>query len=387
MFYDGTFVWDMSVRTVLSKIQDMVCPRNLVYMPSRLYKYYSFNREEGKTYNEGRLCGGVYMSSPLDFNDPCDCQLSIVNNTTERELDKGDGWLENKLEELGYTKEEIPKMAKQLENDEEFTIEEVYNRQLEKLGVLCLSETYIDTLMWGYYAHNEGYCIEYDTRELVERLVIGYVNQLDYRTTALLYEREDYKTEPLQRKSTHTPSRSELRYIKRFNERILPQITNRYLLDKGNNEATLHFVQNVFLKRFAGGRMKYSCYLKSTKPALFFDNKKKSSRYKYFKKTNVWKHEKEFRIIASLGGNFSIDLGTDIIRKVYLAYNIKSLDAVKIAKWMNEFKMEAPLYIMRRNEDYSLSAEPINKELLAAMNYKEEAEEYLWGLRRLKFKK
>ena len=380
-FVIAQYIGDMSVRVFLRNIQDRICPRDLIHIPSRLYKYYSFNREEGKKYNEGRLSGSIYMSSPLDFNDPCDCQLSIINNTSDRVCDKGKGWLEYKLEELGYAKEMISAKMRMLESGDDATVEEVYYHQLEKLGVLCLSETYSDTLMWGYYAQNEGYCIEYDTRELVERLVIGYVNQLDCRTTELLYEGNNYKTEPLQRESTHKPSRRQLQYVKRFDARILPLITNKFLLDKGEDAATLHFVQNVFIKRFAGGRMVYSRCLKNTKPTLFFDNKKKSSGFKYFKKTKDWKHEKEFRIIASLGGKFTINLGTDIIKKVYMAFNIKSIDAIKIARWMNELKVEAPLYIMRRTEDYSLGAVQINRELLASKNSKE-ADEYLRDLRR-----
>ena len=353
---------------------------SLLHMPSRLYKYYSFN----KKYTEGRLSGSVYLSTPLDFNDPCDCQLSIDNNTKKRVHQKDEKWLEYKLEELGYAGAEIKSKAENLLRDDEATVYGVYKSQLERLGVLCLSGTYSDTLMWGYYANNEGYCIEYDTDLIVERLVIGFVNRLDYKTTELLYVKEDYKKNPLLRKLKNKPTREQQLYIRRFDASILPAITNTFLLSQGDNGAILNFVQNAYIKRFAGGSIKYTSNLKASQPTLFFDSRNAKSKTKYFRKTSAWKHEKEFRIVVSLGGKMGIDMGKDTIKNVYLGFSIHAKGAKKIAVWMDKLGVDVPLYIMRKADDYSLCAEQIEKDMLISLKPKK-AEEYLKQLRKLKW--
>lgn len=353
---------------------------SLLHMPLRLYKYYSFN----KKFTEWRLSGGVYLSTPLDFNDPCDCQLAVDNNTKRRVHQKGKKWLEYKLEELGFTDDEIKCKAEMLLDDDEATVYGVYKSQLERLGVLCLAGTYSDTLMWGYYANNEGYCIEYDTDKIVERLVIGFVNGLDYKTTELLYKNEDYKTDPLLRESKNKPTAEQQLYVQRFDICILPVIKNAFLLGQGDDDAILNFVQNAYIKRFAGRNIKYTSNLKASRPTLFFDSRNTKSKTKYFKKTSAWKHEKEFRIVVSLGGRMGINIGKDAIKNVYLGYNISTKDARKIAVWMDDLGVDVPLYIMRKADDYSLCAEQIDKDTLKSMKQKE-AEEYLNLLRKLKW--
>lgn len=61
-------------------------------LPSKIYKYYSFNQD----LNKKRVTGYIYLASPLDFNDPYDCQLAVVNNVEDKE----DLWIKRKLKEL-----------------------------------------------------------------------------------------------------------------------------------------------------------------------------------------------------------------------------------------------------------------------------------------------
>lgn len=43
---------------------------DLYNLPTRLFKYYPYDNK----LNAKRFTGVVYLSSPLDFNAPCDCQ-------------------------------------------------------------------------------------------------------------------------------------------------------------------------------------------------------------------------------------------------------------------------------------------------------------------------
>ena len=65
------------------------------HIPDKLFKYYSFDEK----FNESRLTGRVFLSTPFSFNDPSDCRLGIENNFKEKSRTKD--WLYAKLEEVG----------------------------------------------------------------------------------------------------------------------------------------------------------------------------------------------------------------------------------------------------------------------------------------------
>ena len=118
---------------------------DLLHLPTRLFKYYRYDDK----LNAKRLTGEVYMATPFDFNDPCDCQRDVINNAVQRESVKGSGWLLRKLVELNYSKAEASIRAKSLLVDDTYKYD-VYKRQLERVGILCLTPNHADTLMWGY---------------------------------------------------------------------------------------------------------------------------------------------------------------------------------------------------------------------------------------------
>ena len=351
---------------------------NLLHTPPHVFKYYRYD----DSLNDKRFASEVYMSSPLDFNDPCDCQRDVINNATDRIKSKGREWLDNKLLELGYSQVEAHEKAEQLLNDDERIKYEVYKRQLERVGILCLAGTYTDTLMWGYYASNEGYCIEYDITKIVERLVVGFVNELDTVTTQKLFDKDNYGIDPKKRDPKKI-TEEQLQFVKQFDNRIIPKVTNNLLLEKTPNEI-INFLQNVFLKRFSGANIDYSVKMDGSPSTLFFDNANKVSWTKYYKKTNVWKHEREFRIVVSLGGRMAICIGADCIKNIYLGCNIKTKNVLDVITLMNKHKLRAGLYKMRRMENCELCAEPIDAVLLRTMTC-DDADEYLRKVCRLRW--
>lgn len=68
--------------------------------------------------------------------------------------------------------------------------------------------------------------------------------------------------------------------------------------------------------------------LESKKPKLFFD--KESIKDKYYKKIKDWKHEKEFRITISLGGNTVVDIGNECVKAIYLGYGMEESKVIHI---------------------------------------------------------
>ena len=335
---------------------------DLFNLPERLYKYYRYDNY----LNEKRLTGEVYLASPLDFNDPCDCRRTPVNNAKKmdekRRSDNPEGgWLELKLQELGYDKREVSKLAVSLKESGD-NLDVVYRKQLEKVGVLCITQVPDNPLMWGYYTDNKGFCIEYDKQKIVQRLVIGFINALDYKLTEFLYEDKRYMDDPSERCRNTQSAMESIPHAKKILDNCIDEIKNGYLQEQATPVGMRNFLLNVMLKRFVGKEIEYCDDEKicSYSPTLFFEEENKGSHHKYFEKTKPWAHEREFRVVVSLGGRKSISLGIDIIKAVYLGCNTPKENIVQIAYMLASRDVECKLYIMKRNDRCMLEAVEID---------------------------
>ena len=318
-------------------------------LPDKLYKYYKFDTQ----YNESRLRGDIYLASPLDFNDPCDCQLPPHNNL--RDVSRDEKWRVLKMQELGYSKNAANMIATSLYNGDEH-LEEVYKKQLENLGIFCVAQCFDNSLMWGYYADNDGFCIEYDTKEFVKSLIVGVVNTLSYELTKLLFTNKKYKIKPKERsKDTHEKY---IEWAEGFQlADSVKKVTNSFLNEQKDDEAVANFLTNFLLKRIAGNDI---CYvekdiIKEFSPTLFFVKRNEESENKYFIKSISWQHEAEFRIIVSLGGRKTVSLGKDIIKNVYLGCNTPLEKIMQIAHFLAINKVNCNLYMMKRQNNCELS--------------------------------
>lgn len=322
---------------------------DILNLPSKLFKYYKYDSE----LNEKRLKGEIFLATPFDFNDPCDCQRDVINNSSAREKAKHKGWVCNKLEELGYSKSDSLKISKSLLKDDTYKYE-VYKKQLEKVGILCMTSNVADSLMWGYYANNDGYCIEYDTKKIVHQLVIGYINKLDYETTRRLFQKDRYSEDPAKR----TPSLTieQLNSADIFTATDITLITNGYLAELGDTQIIMNFIKNIYHKRIAASDIEYGVAPDGSPSNLFFDRGNNSSKTKYYKKTSIWEHEQEFRFVVSLGGRFVVNLGVDIIKNVYLGCNMKNEKVIEIAYIISKIGLKCGLHKMKRLKNCGLQA-------------------------------
>lgn len=102
-----------------------------------LYRYRFYNDKNLDSLKNNYL----WMSSPLDFNDPFET-VKIIN-------------LQEKIEELGFSPE----------------IEQNHQEAIEKSKILCLCKSSRNLLMWSYYADGlKGFVIGYDQHKLLESL-------------------------------------------------------------------------------------------------------------------------------------------------------------------------------------------------------------------------
>lgn len=329
---------------------------NIFNLPSRLFKYYGYDIK----LNAKRLSGEVYLASPYDFNDPCDCQREVINNAKERIEKKGEGWLRHKMKELGYNEKESQNVADSLLKDDS-KVNEVRKKMLERLGILCLTQNRSDSLMWGYYASNEGICIEYDTDRIVSNLVIGYINKMSYTTTRFLYSDDEYKKLPAERdKSLKSAILEKAENI--IKKTDLKRISNMFLEEQEDKLSVLYFTRNVLLKRIYARSIIYNVAPSGDPSPLFFNKGDKMSETKYFKKTKTWSHEKEFRFIVSLGGRLPINIGKDCIKNIYLGCNMSNERIAAIVYLMTQNNLNAGLYKMNRLKNGGLRPQKVNWE-------------------------
>lgn len=322
---------------------------DILNLPKRLYKYYRYD----SSLNENRLKGEVFLATPFDFNDPCDCQRDVINNSATREKSKYKGWVCNKLQELGYSKGDSLRISKSLLMEDTYKYD-VYKKQLEKVGILCLTSNKAESLMWGYYANNDGYCIEYDTKKIVHHMVIAYINKLDYTTTRRLFQKDCYCENP----NTRTPSltQEQIASADMFSEKDVALINNGYLSELDDTAVVLNFIKNIYHKRIAASDIEYGVAPDGSPSNLFFDRGNASSKTKYYKKTGTWAHEQEFRFVVSLGGRFVISLGPDIIKNVYLGCNMKTEKVIEMAYLISRLSLKCGLHKMKRLKNCGLQS-------------------------------
>lgn len=129
--------------------------------PTHLYKYQRLTAHSlASLLNET-----VWLSSPAAFNDPFDCAITLSKEKLKESIDHA-------IEEISrindIPQEQISnnyKIGKQDSAAYEW-LRNSLRTTMQKIGVLCLSGTPYEILMWSHYAdHHKGFCVEYDFSE------------------------------------------------------------------------------------------------------------------------------------------------------------------------------------------------------------------------------
>lgn len=136
--------------------------------PRYLHKYRSLEGESKEWVRRTILFDELYFSNPTEFNDPYDCSPVFVNSATEDEYKRSIKSL------VGRARAHLPRAERRRQaraminmpnlRSEEFlsVIREKVQRVLNSTGVLSLSATGVNVLMWSHYAdHHRGICLRF----------------------------------------------------------------------------------------------------------------------------------------------------------------------------------------------------------------------------------
>ena len=178
------------------------------YIPQKLYRYRSAEKIE--RLKDEIVNGRIFMSSPLNMNDPFDsCSLlennkptvyvhdkeiykerfkEILDKNTFNKIFKDDNWFEKltesvaskyvSLEEIDEAKEKALKTLMQGIEDINSEINETINRTY-RFG--CFTQSKTNLPMWNHYANgHKGVCLEYDTTEINNIININVLFPVKY---------------------------------------------------------------------------------------------------------------------------------------------------------------------------------------------------------------
>lgn len=130
---------------------DLTCPF-VIERPKSFYKYYALTPNSVQALTEMYL----YATHPNQFSDLYDCNTYLLDfsKADENILRTLYAPLYNQFISLHGSLEELRKYTP-----------EIYKTLLYRhLGIVSLTVNRDDYTLWNYYAHNSGFCIEFDTR-------------------------------------------------------------------------------------------------------------------------------------------------------------------------------------------------------------------------------
>lgn len=124
-------------------------------IPPFLYKYQSVTEYSLKSLAEGT----VWMSSPASFNDPFDCAINLDRTKLKESVAHAVKLVSQDHEASTIESADLTSP----ENEAAYTVLRAsLAAHMASIGVLCLTESASEILMWSHYAqYHQGFCIEY----------------------------------------------------------------------------------------------------------------------------------------------------------------------------------------------------------------------------------
>ncbi len=134
--------------------------------PETIYKYFPFSANSLRNLQ----AQSIYFGSPLNFNDPYDCALTVgIKDPSEEEIKEiqdsfssRDDVPHNVKEEFGDT--DLNELREIITRSGVTTLNKYADMFLNIRGVSCFAEKNDDLLMWSNYGGRyKGFCLAFDT--------------------------------------------------------------------------------------------------------------------------------------------------------------------------------------------------------------------------------
>ncbi|MBX7046185.1 MAG: DUF2971 domain-containing protein [Ignavibacteria bacterium] len=163
-------------------------------MINKFFKYCALN-----TFTSDAILNNyIVFNSPLNFNDPFDCQLYInCDNSSKKPFNIVKDSIENSFQKdnIEFKDFLINKLNLSYENFSRLYFLKIIHNLIKNLRISCFSEINNDTQMWAHYANKHtGMCIEFDfTGEKTSAL--QHFSQVIYKDLPIMELPEDIQSE------------------------------------------------------------------------------------------------------------------------------------------------------------------------------------------------
>lgn len=175
--------------------EDSRIPLEITLEDGRIFDFTPFPIARGAMYKFVGMGGATAIlqnrtlkfTSPDDFNDPFDCNISHLTFSRTKDSIKE---LRKALELTSLSQSEKLKKIRESANPENFKkmYEYVLSKRLALSKVTCFSKKYTDMLMWSHYADNhKGVCLEFyggvGTSDIISGIGIIAIQDVSYGKT------------------------------------------------------------------------------------------------------------------------------------------------------------------------------------------------------------
>ncbi len=132
-----------------------------------LYKYRSVDPSAADSINRLKdtlVRSRLWLSSPMDFNDPFDVSAKVVASGTPKERrDRLDDWLKQQRLPWKERKRQLREHMKEPVEEFEKKLSIAFRKGQEDVGVFSFAGNPRDILMWSHYAKDHtGICIQFE---------------------------------------------------------------------------------------------------------------------------------------------------------------------------------------------------------------------------------
>jgi hypothetical protein len=213
------------------------------------------------------------FNSPLNFNDPFDCNTSILEfSKTKATVVE----FKEALTHLNMSRAEKRQQLLELNNPVLFNkmFRQIARQKIEKSKVTCFSKKYINTLMWSHYAdQHRGVCLEFNGSmepcDILERGSATILNVNYDRTDMINYNKDKERAivDLFTRKSVDWRYEEEVRIIvmddnifHKFNRSFLTGIIFGCRILDSEKDKLLNIIKekgyNISIRRAIRGKFK-----------------------------------------------------------------------------------------------------------------------------------
>lgn len=130
----------------------------------QLYRYQPFNEDSLRVFTHNEL----FFYSPSTLNDPFDCKIvfSFEGCGLEDAKKFHEKGLKHSTVKSDFSRLEKGEFESWKRNLEKSALENL-QPEIDKMGILCLSEKNADILMWSHYAaKHKGFCLQFNKAKL-----------------------------------------------------------------------------------------------------------------------------------------------------------------------------------------------------------------------------